>query len=1077
MPEDKGLTRSEREEKVLQFWKQNKIFEKSLEKKAPKGDFIFYEGPPTANGKPGLHHIPARAFKDAIPRYKTMQGFRVPRQAGWDTHGLAVELEVEKQLGFKNKKDIENFGIAEFNKRCKESVGQYIDIWKNFTERMGYWVNFNGAYFTYNNSYIESVWKVIHHVEKRKLLYKDYKVVPWCSRCGTGLSSHELAQGYKDVKDLSLFVKFPIIGFPKAYFVAWTTTPWTLPGNLALAVGENIIYVEAKVGEEILVLAKEKLALIKEPYEIVAEHKGKEMVGMGYEPLYTFGQKSDKTHKVYTADFVTTEDGTGIVHTAVMYGQEDFELGTKMGLPKSHIVSPDGLFIDGPFKGRSVVDEVLSVDILKNLQGRGLLLGRENYTHSYPFCWRCGTRLIYYARDSWYIGMSKLRGELVKENQKINWEPEHIRDGRFGEWLKEAKDWAISRERYWGTPLPVWLSQTGEKLVVDSVETLKKYTKKSGNKYFLMRHGEAVDNAKHILDPQGDPNNHLTERGRKEIIATASKLKRWGIELIYASPFIRTRETAEVVRKELGLPGSAVVVDERLHEFNESGVEAVRQRVGNFLFDLEHLQNNKKILIISHGNPIWVAERIAYMESIENFREKVMFNTAEVRELPFIPFPHNENYELDLHKPYIDEVVLEKDGKEYKRTKEVMDVWLDSGSMPFATDSKYPADFISEAIDQTRGWFYTLHAVGVLMEKGRAFQNVVCLGHILDSEGKKMSKSVGNVIDPFSAIEKYGVDTLRLWMYSINQPGEPKNFDEKTVEEVNKRIFNLLDNVYAFYELYRDKDIESNTRPNSKNILDKWVLAKLDELINLSTSKLDNYRLLEPVRGLRDFIEDLSTWYLRRSRDRLKAGDVEARKTLYFVLKTLAKLFAPFAPFAAEDLYQKLRLAKDLESVHLEAWPTKTSSFSALYPAWLGSDATKKPEVLVEMESVRKVVSLALEARSKSNIKIRQPLAKLEVKNWKLKRYEEILKDEINVKAIVENPKLDTEVKLDTNLAPELIAEGEMRDAVRNIQEMRKEKRLKPKDIMQFVVPDGEKELFKKFGEEIKKATNIDFFL
>src|SRR3989344_218305 len=715
--------RAQREEKVLSFWKEHKIFEKTLEKESPKGEFVFYEGPPTANAKPAFHHLEARAFKDAMPRYKTMQGFHVPRKAGWDTHGLPVELQIEKKLGFTSKKDIEAYGIEKFNQECKDSVFEYIDDWEKFTDRIGYWVDLKDAYYTFENAYISSVWSILKHVDDQNLLYKDCKVLPWSPRCGTALSSHELAQGYQDVKDLSLYVKFKIVGFPDAYFLAWTTTPWTLPGNVALAVGKDIVYVEAKVGKDIFVLAKDKLSLISEPYEIVAEHKGSEMVGMVYEPLYPFLEgKSDKAFKVYIADFVNTEDGTGIVHTAVMYGQDDFELGTKVGLPKHHLVAPDGIFIKGTdwLEGRSVVDEVLAVDILKDLQNRGLLFGKENHTHSYPFCWRCKTRLIYYARDSWYIRMSELRNKLVSENEKINWEPDYIKEGRFGEWLREVKDWAISRERYWGTPLPVWENaDKSKRIIVDSLETLKKYTKNNGNKYFVMRHGQAESNAKNVLDLTGDPNNHLTQVGKKE----AQKVDGNKFDMVFNSPFLRTRETAAIIKKD-------PIDDERLHETGpEEKPEQIRRRMGEFLFELEGKYENKKILIISHGEPLWRLEKMVNGEEV-SFNDQEMLKTGEVKELKFIPYPHNQNFELDLHKPFIDEVVLEKDGEKYKRTKEVMDVWLDSGAMPFAQDPGnvlYPADFISEAIDQTRGWFYTLHAIGVLMGKGRAYKNVICL--------------------------------------------------------------------------------------------------------------------------------------------------------------------------------------------------------------------------------------------------------------------------------------------------------------------------------------------------------------
>lgn len=1071
MAEDKGLpieTRAQREERVLKFWKENKVFDKSLSKPSKKGDFVFYEGPPTANGKPGIHHLEARAFKDAIPRYKTMRGFRVARQGGWDTHGLPVELEVEKQLGLKSKKEVEAYGVEKFNEECKSSVWKYVDVWERFTDRIGYWVDLKDPYITYKNSYIEKVWGVVGEAENKKLLYKDYKVVPWCPRCGTALSSHELAQGYSDVKDLSIYAKFKIVGFDKAYFVAWTTTPWTLPGNLALAVGKDITYVEAKVGDEILVLAKDRLSVIGGEYEVIAEHKGSEMVGMEYEPLYKFIRPNEKTFKVYTADFVTTEDGTGIVHTAVMYGQEDFDLGTKIGLPKQHLVSPDGTFIEGTdwLSGKSVVEESTAVEILKDLQSRNLVFKKEGYTHSYPFCWRCKTRLIYYARDSWYIRMSELRDKLVSENKKINWEPNYIKDGRFGEWLREVKDWAISRERYWGTPLPVWESEDKERIVVDSIETLKKYVKKSGNKYFIMRHGEAMHNVRGTLDPKGDPNNHLTEKGKEEVRMTAKMLKREGVEVVYASPFLRTRETAEVIKEELGLSESVVVFDERLREFDDEERVAVMKRVGGLLYELEEKLKSKKILIISHGNPLWTLERLSQGASTEDFLERDMQKTGEARALDFTPLPHNKNFEADLHKPFIDEVVLEKDGKEFRRVKEVMDVWLDSGSMPFASGaSGYPADFISEAIDQTRGWFYTLHAVGVIMGKGRAYKNVICLGHILDKDGKKMSKSIGNVIEPFQAIDTYGVDVLRLWMYSVNQPGEPKNFDEKSVKEVERKIFNLLDNVYAFYELYRDVSLESNKVPSSKNILDKWILEKLNTLTSEMTQDIDEYRLLEPVRSLRDFIEDLSTWYLRRSRDRLKDGDLEAKQTLYFVLKTLSKLLAPFAPFASEELYQKLRIEGDPESVHLESWPEVKKKFSLF--------GSKTDKLIEDMEEVRRIVSLGLEARSKSNIKIRQPLQRLSTTSSKAVEFgRALIMDELNVKSVDFKEDLENEIHLDTTITRELEEEGRVREAIRAIQEMRKERNLKPQDKMNFSIPEGERDFYNKHRSVIESSTN-----
>lgn len=1048
--------RAQREEKILSFWKEHKIFEKTLEKTSPKGNFIFYEGPPTANGRPAIHHLEARAFKDAIPRYKTMQGFRVPRKAGWDTHGLPVELEVEKTLGLKSKKEIEEYGIAKFNKECRASVQKIIGDWAKFTDRIGYWVNLNDAYFTYDNSYMESVWSILAHVEKRKLLYKDYKVVPWCPRCGTVLSSHELAQGYKDIKDLSVYAKFKVVGEENTYLLAWTTTPWTLPGNVALAVGEKVDYVKIRVGAEIFILAESRLSIVGTEYEIIEKLKSKDLVGLSYEPLYPFLKgKSEKSFKVYPADFVNTEDGTGIVHTAVMYGQDDFELGTKVGLPKHHLVDESGHFIEetGFLAGRFVKNEETAVEIIKDLAHRNLLFKKEKFEHSYPHCWRCKTPLIYYARNSWYIKMSELRDNLVRENEKINWEPEHIKEGRFGEWLREVKDWAISRERYWGTPLPIWQNANGsKKMVVDSLETLKKYTKTSGNKYFLMRHGEAENNAKNVLDLTGDPNNHLTDKGKNEVKKVDSKK----FDLIFCSPFLRTRETAEIISKNF-------TPDERLREMrpNEEAQEMTR-RMLDFIFDIEKTHTGKNILIISHQAPL------------KQLTDKLL-DIAEISKFEFTPFSHNENFELDLHRPYIDEVVLVKDGEEYKRVKEVLDVWFDSGAMPFAQDPKnvlYPADFISEAIDQTRGWFYTLHAVGVLMEKGMAYRNVICLGHLLDKEGKKMSKSLGNIVDPWEEIEKHGVDALRFWMYSVNQPGESKNFDTATVSEIGRKVFNIIDNVYTFYDLYRDKKLESETRKQeSKNVLDKWIITRLNGLVALSTTQLDKYKLLEPTRAIEDFVSDFSTWYLRRSRERIKGGDSEAKQTLYRVLKDLSKLLAPFAPFAAEDLYQALRIESDPESVHLEDWPTVEKPFPLL--SFFASKSNDKA-IIRDMAETRRIVSLALEARFKANIKVRQPLQKLEVRTKDLEvGYIELIKDEVNVKEVIDKD-IDG-VELNTTLTPALEEEGRLRDVIRMIQDLRKEKGLEPKDKMKYEVPVELKDLFAKNANEIKKTTNIEF--
>ena len=1119
-----------REEKILDFWNENQIFKKSVDKPAPNGEFVFYEGPPTANAKPALHHLEARVFKDIIPRFKTMQGFHVRRKGGWDTHGLPVELQIEKKLGLKSKKEIEQYGVEKFNKECKESVFEYISDWEKFTDRIGYWVDKKDAYYTFDTNYIESVWNILKTVNDKKLLYKDYKVLPWCPRCGTALSSHELAQGYQDDKDLSVTAKFKIKGVENGYFLAWTTTPWTLPGNVALAVGKDVVYVEAKVGNEVLVLAKERLSILTEPYEIMAEHKGSECVGMEYEPLYPFFEDKfkdknpeafAKSYKIYPADFVNTEDGTGVVHTAVMYGQDDFELGTSIGLPKYHLVKEDGHFLDGmqlrsgdytlDLSDRFVKDEEVAVDIIKDLAHRGLLFKKEKYEHSYPHCWRCKTPLIYYARDSWYIAMSKLRSQLVSENEGIHWEPEHIKEGRFGEWLREIKDWAISRERYWGTPLPIWSDEAGNYRVMGSIDELKKLSKKSGNKYFVMRHGETNGNLKKVWNVDSHDTDPLTENGEKEVVESAKQLKGKNIDVIITSPFPRTQETAHLVSEHIDFSKESVVTDSRLgewnvgEEFNGKPIEdffAVRnktedryafktedgesyaevmKRAGEFLYEIEKKYSSKNILIVSHGGVAralcLVSQGFSYGALWDHTTKFTNFHNAEVREINFAPLPHNENYELDLHRPYIDEVKLvDENGAELKRVREVLDVWFDSGAMPFAQDHypfdfaqgkpfdeeklSYPGDFISEAIDQTRGWFYTLHAIGVLLGKGKAYKNVICLGHILDKEGKKMSKSVGNILDPWYLMDKYGVDALRLWMYTVNQPGDSKNFDQTTVDEIVKKVFNPTLNILAFYELYKDDSIKPNNK--SENVLDKWILGRLSEMTKKGTEFLEKFQVFESARLIRDFINDFSTWYIRRSRERFKSDiakeRTEALNTTSFVLLELMKYMAPFTPFFAEEIYQKIKSEKDPESVHLYDWPKI-------------SDSDK--DLLDQMQKVRMMVSSVLELRQKAGIKVRQPLALLTIPEKFSKELLDIIADEVNVKEV--KIKEGSEIELDTEITKELKEEGMVRDAIRSVQEWRKENSLRPKETVKYPVPESNIEFFTKHAEEIKKVTSVEF--
>ncbi|OGG50121.1 hypothetical protein A2763_01090 [Candidatus Kaiserbacteria bacterium RIFCSPHIGHO2_01_FULL_54_36] len=921
-----------REEDILRFWNERGIFKKSLDREAPRGEFVFYEGPPTANGLPGIHHLESRAFKDAIPRYRTMCGYHVRRKAGWDTHGLPVEIEIEKQIGSKSKKDIEAFGIAEFNKRCKEGVLRYIGEWQKFSDRIAFWQDYDHTYFTFDNSYIESVWNILKTTHERGLLYKDYKVVPWCTRCGTALSSHEVAQGYEDAQDPAVYVKFKIAG-KQEYILAWTTTPWTLPGNVALAVGGDMAYVKVKTDHGVVWLAKARLDAVAPGAIILEEKKGSDLVATEYEPLFPFLKTSapakqhkafEKAYKVYAADFVSTEDGTGVVHTAVMYGADDFELGVKLGLPKHHLVNEDGTFSHhaGEFAGMFVKKADRS--IIEDLQRRELLFKQEVVTHTYPFCWRCKTPLIYYARDSWYIAMSKLKSELVRENAEIHWEPEHIREGRFGEWLRELKDWAISRNRYWGTPLPIWECQKCKEIkVIGSIEELQASSK--------------------------------------------------------------------------AMPGS-----------------------------------------------------------------------------------------LDLHRPYVDEIVLTCScGADMRRVPEVLDVWFDSGAMPFAQDHYpfdfaqgkpfsgkeilYPADYICEAIDQTRGWFYTLHAIGTLMGRGKAFKHVICLGHILDAKGKKMSKSLGNIVEPNAMIDKYGADALRYFMYTVNAPGESKNFDERLVDEIVKKHIGRLNNVLAFYKLY-----ENGTERDwkSTNVLDKWIIARLDELVIEATEGFENYQLDHATRPIAKFIDDLSVWYLRRSRERYKTEGEDkkhALATLRYVLHRLALVMAPSMPFFAEHLFQAVRESEDEESAHLAMWPevSETTGFLARLFGW----GPKNKELLEVMQASREIVTKALEARDAAKIKVRQPLQKLTINSSELtEEFRSLIRDEVNVKDVL----IGNEFRLDITITPELQEEGFVRDTIRAIQIYRKESGLKPgeKATYRAEVAPQERAIIEKYLEQIQKATH-----
>ena len=845
------------EEEVLTFWEKNTVFEKTLEQSNHRPLYTFNEGPPTANGKPGIHHVLARSFKDAFPRYKTMQGFHVPRKAGWDTHGLPVEHEIEKQLGIFDKKEIESkVGIAEFTKRCRESVMTYIKDWEKMTERMGFWVNTEDAYYTLDNKYIESVWHLLKNIWNKDLIYRGYKVVPYDPRIGATLSQHELAQGYRDVEDPSIFVRFALKDETNTSFLVWTTTPWTLPSNLMLAVHCDVDYVYIKIEDEILILAEELLVTVLQdrPYSILKRVKGKELIGKEYLRLFDYLDVPNEVNafEVYEADFVSTENGTGIVHCAPAYGVDDLELGQKNGLPVIHGVGLDGNFINEvtPVAGLFFkdADEIL-INLLKK---QGSMFRSEKYLHSYPFGWRTGDPIIYYAKHAWYIKTSKFRDRMVELNKTINWVPGHIRDGRFGKWLENNQDWALSRERFWGTPLPVWTDGENNYHCVGSVDELAEL---SGQK--------------------------LTE--------------------------------------------------------------------------------------------------------------------------------------LDLHRPSIDDITFKKDGKLWTRVPEVIDCWFDSGAMSFAQyhfpfeneenfDQRFPVDFICEAIDQTRGWFYTLHAISTLVSDSVAYRNCICLSHIVDKDGKKMSKSLGNIINPYDVFDSVGADALRWHFLARISPDIQKRVSVEIISDVASSFMNTFWNTYGFFILYArldNMDLKTPLNIKDRPETDRWVLALLNQTISKTTDAMDKYDAKLAGETIESFVDQLSNWYIRRNRRRFwKSSDLEDKRsaylTLYQCLDVIHRLMAPFIPFLAENVYQNLIRYNQTDapiSVHMTTWPKIESDWD-------------NEELLFEINVVQKVVGLARAARAQSGVRVRQPLPRLLIRTptdltaKAIQNHQSQILEELNVKKI-----------------------------------------------------------------------------
>ncbi len=1145
---------NEREKKTIEFWKKNAIFEKSVKKPAKKGEFIFYEGPPTANAKPGIHHVETRVVKDMVCRYKTMRGFRVQRRAGWDTHGLPVELQIEKKLGLKNKKEIEKYGIKEFNQQCRQSVFEQIGEWQRLTERIGYWLDLEHAYITYDRRYMESVWAILKQAWQKKLMFEDYKVVPYCPRCGTPLSSHEVAQGYQKVKEPSVFVKLRVLNpeIKDTSLLVWTTTPWTLPANVAVAVNPGLDYVKAKkTGAEIeyLVLAKSRLAVLGEGWEIAQEMKGKDLVGLHYRAVYPAKDESGQTiYKVIPADFVSLEDGTGLVHIAPAFGAEDMETIReqnkelrKKGLsefPVIRNVDEDGAFsLDvGQWAGMFVKDA--DPLIIRDLESRHLLFKSEPYEHDYPFCWRCKTPLLYYARKSWFIEMTRLKNELVKNNGKINWVPAYLKEGRFGEWLAEVKDWAVSRDRYWGTPLPAWVCGCGHTEVLGSVRDLlaKRYSK---NRYFIFRHGHSGRQLKNIASSWPEPEPlPLTELGKKQTLSSAKKLAKWSgnprhpepregqkIDLIISSDILRTKETAKIISEATG---ARVIYDKRLRErssgiFNgddprkfwdyistrETPLAArppkgeslldLQKRVYECISDIDEKYDGKTIVLVSHEMPLTVLEwTLKGMELGEIVKRRhsgkiKKIGTAEFRQIDFKTLPFNDGMEIDLHRPFIDEVtpLCAKCGGRMKRVPEVLDCWLDSGSMPFAQvhwpfdgsagspqaslhslrasplasfgapPELFPADFICEGIDQTRGWFYTLLAVSTLLGFGPSYKNVVSMGHVLDEKGEKMSKSKGNVVNPWEMVEKYGADAVRWYFYTVNDPGDPKLYAEKDLDQALKKFLMTLANCFVFLKTYAPGVKAPNTVA-PKNVLDRWIVSRLAQVVAETTEYLDAYDITAAARKIEEFtVNDLSLWYVRRSRRRLQQPQdkmelTQAAKVFAYVLQNLCRLAAPFVPFLSEEIYQGLG-GNDYgkgKSVHLQAWPSFAKA-SAGKPGAVSRLIDEKLEK--EMGWVRELVTLVLAERAKRGMKVRQPLAKMTIKNKLAGELANLLAQEVNVKAVAVDPDMKTAFEVDWTITPELKEEGMARETMRNIQELRKTAQFIPSDkIVIYVQAEDE---------------------
>ncbi|MBI4995215.1 class I tRNA ligase family protein [Candidatus Peregrinibacteria bacterium] len=1040
-PVDSKTSLPKLEHEILEFWEREKIFEESVAQRKGKPKYVFFDGPPFANGLPHYGHILANALKDAVTRYWTMRGFHVPRVNGWDCHGLPVEYEIEKELKISGRKDIEKMGVAKFNTECRKSVFKYTEEWEKLLRRIGRWVDFEHSYATLENEYMESIWWVFKEIWKKGMVYQGHKSMHICPRCETPLSNFEVTLGYKDVTDISVYLKFKLTDGPEkgAYVLAWTTTPWTLPGNMLLAFNKEIEYVLVESEEEKFILARSRLdAVFKDKkYKIIKKIKAKELEGNHYEPLFDYFADWKDAYRAVLADFVTVENGTGVVHIAPAFGEDDLQLGLREKITPICHVTLAGIFIPEvtDFAGKFAKGQDLNIkDYLQNVDK---LFYFENYRHSYPHCWRCDTPLLNYSTKAWFIRVTDIKEKLLKNNKRIHWVPEHIQEGRFGKWLSGVRDWNISRNRFWGCPIPVWQCECGNQTCVGSLKELRENSI-GGNTFFVVRHGESGQNDLKVLN--SDPKNifHLTKEGIGQVETAANKLKNKKIDMIFCSNFPRATETAEIFAKKLD---TEVIIDNRLREHemgifegkdNESYIrsfadlqeryykkikggesfEEMENRVIEFINYLNRKYSGKNIVIVTHGDVIRAIARYFERLSIEEtFKFKP--GLAAVYEYHAGKLPLREG-KLDLHKPYIDEVELkcEKCAKSMKRIPEVLDCWFESGSMPYAQlhypfenrkefEDNFPAHFIAEGLDQTRGWFYTLHILSTILFDKPAFNNVIVNGILLAADGEKLSKRKKNYPDPNTLFETYGVDSMRFFLFTSTAPlAEDVRFSEKHVEELVKQFTLMLWNTYSFFVTYANidgwKPSTSYKLQATSYKLDEWIISELNALTAEVTKYMDEYNFTKATRPLIHFVDNLSNWYVRRSRRRFWKSENDedknaAYQTLYTVLVTLSKLIAPFMPATADAIYKNLTGEK---SVHLIDWP-KIDQKSI------------KTGLNEEIHVVRTIVSLALKLRSKKNIKVRQPLAKLllalpkRINKKSVETYKDVILEELNVKEMI----------------------------------------------------------------------------